>query len=348
MLFFRNNNSMLSRINPLNKMVRANKQISSTKQTTSLLQSISGKNMNNMINDAARFNQKRSSRQTQLNFADNLIKRNTSNSTLKSKPQFNIQQTANYNFSNRMLDKSNLPTPMRKINQDITNISKFDRDNLPIPPRKSDNQNMENADVNNVETTTQKKPLNKYALPIPEYKSPNIPAIKQQEEKQAQQYNNLSPQELQNLVDVANNGNGKEKEDAITILKSIMETNNATPKLTSPMEKYSDKTEISKSIESDKQQSADSKPLHVETKERVIKRIVSEIYDEKGFEYQKFIDTIYNIAVAHKKSPVLIPVLNKALSRLNRVSIIKLPEELMQKFINITLEEIFPETFKKS
>lgn len=347
MLFFRNNNSMLSRINPLNKMVRANKQISSTKQTTSLLQSVSGKNMNNMINDAAKFNQKRSSRESQLNFANDLIKRKTSNSSLKTKPQFNIQQTVNYNFSNRTIDKSNLPTPIRKINQDITNISKFDRDNLPIPPRKSDNQNMENADVNNVETTTQKKPFNKYALPIPEYKSPNISTVTQQEEKQVQQYNNLSPQELQNLVDIANNGNGKEKEDAISILKSIMETNKKPPKLTSPMEKYSDKTEISKSMESDKQQSADSKPLHVETKERVIKRIVSEIYDEKGFEYQKFIDTIYNIAVAHKKSPVLIPVLNKALSRLNRVSIIKLPEELMQKFINITLEEIFPETFKK-
>ena len=287
MLFFRNNNSMLSRINPLNKMVRANKQISSTKQTTSLLQSISGKNMNNMINDAARFNQKRSSRQTQLNFADNLIKRNTSNSTLKAKPQFNIQQTANYNFSNRMLDKSNLPTPMRKINQDITNISKFDRDNLPIPPRKSDNQNMENTENANNEIVAQKKQLNKYTLPIPEYKSPNIPTVKKQEELQEQQSKNLSPQELQNLVDIANNGSGKEKEDAITILKSIMETNNAAPKLTSPMEKYSDKTEISKSIESDKQQSAGSKPLHVETKERVIKRIVSEIYDEKEGRYIK-------------------------------------------------------------
>ena len=33
------------------------------------------------------------------------------------------------------------------------------------------------------------------------------------------------------------------------------------------------------------------------------------------FEYQKFIDTIYNISAAHKTSPVLIPVLNKALRK---------------------------------
>ena len=36
---------------------------------------------------------------------------------------------------------------------------------------------------------------------------------------------------------------------------------------------------------------------------------------QQEFEYQKFIDTIYNISAAHKTSPVLIPVLNKALRK---------------------------------
>lgn len=338
MLFFRNN-SMISRVNPLNKMVRANKQVAVPRQNTSLLQSISGKNMNNMINDASKFNQKRSSRQEQTKFVNDLIKRKTSSTTLKTKTQFNIQQTANYNFSNRTLDKSNLPTPLRKLNQDINNISKFDRDNLPIPPRKN-NQNIEDTNVNDEIISQQQVSLNKTTLPIPEYKSPH--SIKEESSK------NLSQQELQNLVDIANNGSGQEKENAITILKSMMENNKEAPKIISPMAKYSDKTEISKSIESDKQNLTEIKPLSVDVKEKVIKRIITEVYDEKEFEYQKFIETIYNIAVAHKKSPVLIPVLNKALSRLNRVSIVKLPEELMQKFITIALEEIFPETFKKN
>ena len=117
------------------------------------------------------------------------------------------------------------------------------------------------------------------------------------------------------IVDVANNGSGKEKEEAISILKSMMESNKEAPKITSPMVKRSDTSEITKSIEADKQLAANMNPINGDLMEKIVKRLILEVYDEKEFEYQKFIDTIYNISAAHKTSPVLIPVLNKALRK---------------------------------
>ena len=81
------------------------------------------------------------------------------------------------------------------------------------------------------------------------------------------------------------------------------------------MVKRSDTSEITKSIEADKQLAANMNPINGDLMEKIVKRLILEVYDEKEFEYQKFIDTIYNISAAHKTSPVLIPVLNKALRK---------------------------------
>ena len=214
--------------------------------------------------------------------------------------------------------------------------------------RKNENKKTEIDLKNNMQNSTQQvssnKIVDKNSLPIPPYKN--------NKEKQPDSVlqidpTKLSPQELQQLVDIANNGSDKEKEKATEILKAMMESNKEAPKITSPMVKRSNTTEITKSIEADKQLAADVKPISVDLMSTITKRLISEVYDEKGFEYQKFIETIYNISAAHKTSPVLIPVLNKALGRINRMSMIKLPEELMACFINITLEELYPETFKK-
>ena len=214
--------------------------------------------------------------------------------------------------------------------------------------RKNENKKTEIDLKNNMQNSTQQVSSNKIvdrnSLPIPPYKNnkekqpDSVPQIDPKK---------LSPQELQQLVDIANNGSNKEKEKATEILKSMMESNKEAPKITSPMVKRSNTAEITKSIEADKQLTSDIKPISIDLMSTITKRLISEVYDEKGFEYQKFIETIYNISSAHKTSPVLIPVLNKALGRINRMSMIKLPEELMARFINITLEELYPETFKK-
>ena len=214
--------------------------------------------------------------------------------------------------------------------------------------RKNENKKTEIDLKNNMQNSTQQVSSNKIvdrnSLPIPPYKNnkekqpDSVPQIDPKK---------LSPQELQQLVDIANNGSNKEKEKATEILKSMMESNKEAPKITSPMVKRSNTAEITKSIEADKQLTSDIKPISIDLISTITKRLISEVYDEKGFEYQKFIETIYNISSAHKTSPVLIPVLNKALGRINRMSMIKLPEELMARFINITLEELYPETFKK-
>ena len=214
--------------------------------------------------------------------------------------------------------------------------------------RKNENKKTEIDLKNNMQNSTQQVSSNKIvdrnSLPIPPYKNnkekqpDSVPQIDPKK---------LSPQELQQLVDIANNGSNKEKEKATEILKSMMESNKEAPKITSPMVKRSNTAEITKSIEADKQLTSDIKPISIDLMSTITKRLISEVYDEKGFEYQKFIETIYNISAAHKTSPVLIPVLNKALGRINRMSMIKLPEELMARFINITLEELYPETFKK-
>lgn len=214
--------------------------------------------------------------------------------------------------------------------------------------RKNENKKTEIDLKNNMQNSTQQVSSNKIvdrnSLPIPPYKNnkekqpDSVPQIDPKK---------LSPQELQQLVDIANNGSNKEKEKATEILKSMMESNKEAPKITSPMVKRSNTAEITKSIEADKQLTSDIKPINIDLMSTITKRLISEVYDEKGFEYQKFIETIYNISAAHKTSPVLIPVLNKALGRINRMSMIKLPEELMARFINITLEELYPETFKK-
>ena len=214
--------------------------------------------------------------------------------------------------------------------------------------RKNENKKTEIDLKNNMQNSTQQVSSNKIvdrnSLPIPPYKNnkekqpDSVPQIDPKK---------LSPQELQQLVDIANNGSNKEKEKATEILKSMMESNKEAPKITSPMVKCSNTAEITKSIEADKQLTSDIKPINIDLMSTITKRLISEVYDEKGFEYQKFIETIYNISAAHKTSPVLIPVLNKALGRINRMSMIKLPEELMARFINITLEELYPETFKK-
>lgn len=178
--------------------------------------------------------------------------------------------------------------------------------------------------------------VSKSDLPIPPYNNQTTKDVTKSQ---------FSPSELQNLVNLANNGNGKEKEQAIALLKNIIKSNeseNTQPKLISPMAKISNTAEITKSIEADKQLAAEIKPIPGELFNKIVKRLITEVYDEKGFEYQKFIDTIYNISSAHKTNPALIPVLNKALGRINRMSMIKLPEEKMNSFINIVLEELYP------
>lgn len=187
--------------------------------------------------------------------------------------------------------------------------------------RKNENQNIKKnlKDIqNSTETISSNKIVDRNNLPIPPYKNKEKENTNKHQEKQdtpSVDIKNFSPQELQKLVDVANNGSGKEKEEAISILKSMMESNKEAPKITSPMVKRSDTSEITKSIEADKQLAANMNPINNNLMEKIVKRLILEVYDEKEFEYQKFIDTIYNISAAHKTSPVLIPVLNKALRK---------------------------------
>lgn len=185
--------------------------------------------------------------------------------------------------------------------------------------RKNENQNIK-KDLKDIQSSTETISSNKIVdrnnLPIPPYKNKeNTNKHQEKSAKPVVDIKNFSQQELQRLVDVANNGSGKEKEEAISILKTMMESNKEAPKITSPMVKRSDTSEITKSIEADKQLAANMNPINGDLMEKIVKRLILEVYDEKEFEYQKFIDTIYNISAAHKTSPVLIPVLNKALRK---------------------------------
>lgn len=189
--------------------------------------------------------------------------------------------------------------------------------------------------------------INKQNLIIPPYKGKSNIDEPQENRQQEKEY---SREELQNLINIANNGSGKAKEEAIKAIKAIIQKNNeqnhgeSSPKLIDPRSKRAT-PEVKESIQNDKELFSEIHPIHVETNEKILKRLIAEVYDEKHFDYQKFIDCIYNISSAHKTNPVLIPILNKALGRINRMSIVKLPEELMNKFIHVVLEELWPDTF---
>lgn len=189
--------------------------------------------------------------------------------------------------------------------------------------------------------------INKQNLIIPPYKGKSNIDEPQENQQQEKEY---SKEELQNLINIANNGSGKAKEEAIKAIKAIIQKNNEqnhgeySPKLIDPRSKKVT-TEVKESVQNDKEFSSEIHPIHVETNDKILRRLITEVYDEKHFEYQKFIDCIYNISSTHKTNPVLIPILNKALGRINRMSIVKLPEELMNKFIHVVLEELWPDTF---
>ena len=189
--------------------------------------------------------------------------------------------------------------------------------------------------------------INKQNLIIPPYKGKSNIDEPQENQQQEKEY---SKEELQNLINIANNGSGKAKEEAIKAIKAIIQKNNEqnhgeySPKLIDPRSKKVT-TEVKESVQNDKELSSEIHPIHIEINDKILRRLIAEVYDEKHFEYQKFIDCIYNISSAHKTNPVLIPILNKALGRINRMSIVKLPEELMNKFIHVVLEELWPDTF---
>lgn len=325
MLFFKKNSPMSIQANRLNGINRANNRLlhMQTKQMQQLqsLSSIISKN-EGPREQALRLKTQALKGETSLRNINKVS--NIKQLSKKQLAQKDLSSTLNASPLAAALDK-------RLMNKLIGDASKFNqklyskKEQLQFAEeawkRKNENQNIKKdlKDIqNSTETISSNKIVDRNNLPIPPYKNKekeNTNKLQQESDKPIVDIKNFSPQELQKLVDVANNGSGKEKEEAISILKSMMESNKEAPKITSPMVKRSDTSEITKSIEADKQLAANMNPINGDLMEKIVKRLILEVYDEKEFEYQKFIDTIYNISAAHKTSPVLIPVLNKALRK---------------------------------
>lgn len=323
MLFFKKNSPMSIQASRLNGINRANNRLLHM-QTKQMQQSIS---LSSIIS------KNEGPREQALRLKTQALKGETSlrninkvsNARQLSKKQLtqkDLSLTLNASPLAAALDK-------RLMNKLIGDASKFNqklyskKEQLQFAEeawkRKNENQNIK-KDLKDIQSSTETISSNKIVdrnnLPIPPYKNKeNTNKHQEKSAKPVVDIKNFSQQELQRLVDVANNGSGKEKEEAISILKTMMESNKEAPKITSPMVKRSDTSEITKSIEADKQLAANMNPINGDLMEKIVKRLILEVYDEKEFEYQKFIDTIYNISAAHKTSPVLIPVLNKALRK---------------------------------
>lgn len=323
MLFFKKNSPMSIQANRLNGINRANNRLlhMQTKQMQQLqsLSSIISKN--------------EGPREQALRLKTQALKGETSLRNINKVS--NVRQLSKKQLSQKDLSSTLNASPLaaaldkRLMNKLIGDASKFNqklyskKEQLQFAEeawkRKNENQNIKKdlKDIqNSTETISSNKIVDRNNLPIPPYKNKeNINKHQEKQDTPSVDIKNFSQQELQKLVDVANNGSGKEKEEAISILKSMMESNKEAPKITSPMVKRSDTSEITKSIEADKQLAANMNPINGDLMKKIVKRLILEVYDEKEFEYQKFIDTIYNISAAHKTSPVLIPVLNKALRK---------------------------------
>ncbi len=255
-------------------------------------------------------------------------------------------KSINHNINNQQLFNKAL---MKHMVKDISVFNKkisSRNEELKLIDKMLDNKQLNKNQKNILQKdSVQFQPdINKNIIPKPEIPtnvSPNNTVNDKSKIENEHNILNLSPDKLQKLVDTANSGVGTEKENAVKTLKQIIQQNkNISPKFVAPASRISPNNPTINNNEKD------IPPMDMNLCVQIIKELKTTVINDENLDYKKYIECIYNIAYVHKSSPVIFPILNKAIGNINRVSLYKLPGDLFSKFISTVLKIFWPDTFK--